>query len=175
VPDRAALGIPSHFAAARGAYVIRPYRADRPRQGVVIVQGTSTTRGLVEALPELDRRGLNLKIVAAVSPQLFAAQEPVYRESVLADDERWDAMCVTNRALRLMGDWIANELVAAYSLSSDWDDRWRTGGTVDEVLEEARLTPEWLLAGLERFARERPARRDRMRAILARLDGDGET
>lgn len=170
VPDRAARGIPSHFAAARGAYVMRHYRADRPRQGVIIVQGTSTTQGVLQVLPELDRRGYNLKIVAAVSPQLFAAQEPVYRASVLADEEKWDAMCITNRALRLMGDWIANDVVAAYSLASDWDDRWRTGGTVDEVLDEAHLTPAWILHGIERFAQERAERRERMRRILERLD-----
>jgi len=174
VPDRAARGIPSHFAAARGAYVIRHYRADRPRQGVVIVQGTSTTWGVLQVLPELERRGYNLKVVAAVSPQLFAAQEPVYRASVLADEERWDAMCITNRALRLMGDWIAHEGVADYSLASDWDDRWRTGGTVSEVLEEAHLTPAWILQGIERFAQERELRRARIRGILDRLEATGE-
>ena len=38
IPDRAGLGIPSHFEAARGAYVIRDYRPG-PRGGAVIVQG----------------------------------------------------------------------------------------------------------------------------------------
>jgi transketolase len=170
VPDRAALGIPSYHAAARGAYVLRPYRADRERRGVVVVQGTSTTHGIVQLLPELDRLGLNVKIVAAVSPQLFAAQDAAYRDSVLAEDERWDAMVVTNRARALMRDWIANDLADAYSLGSDWDDRWRTGGTLDEVLDEARLTPAWILRGIERFARERPARLARLRATAERLD-----
>lgn len=105
VPDRQAMGMPSHFAAARGAYVIRRYRPDRPRMGTVMVQGTATTRGVVELLPELDRRDLNVKIVAVLSPQLFAAQELAYRQEVLSEEDRWDAMCITNRSLRLMGDW----------------------------------------------------------------------
>ncbi|MHB1417242.1 MAG: transketolase, partial [Chloroflexota bacterium] len=71
IPDREALGIPSHFAAARGAYVMRPYRADRKPMGTIIVQGTSSTANLVKVLPELDKAGLNVKVVAAISPQLF--------------------------------------------------------------------------------------------------------
>jgi transketolase len=168
IPDRRALGLPEAFEAARGAYILREPSSDRPCVGTVIVQGTSTTHGVVSLLPELERRGLNVKIVAALSPQLFAAQEPAYRDRVLCEDDRWNAMCVTNRGLRLMTDWIANETVAAYSLASDWDDRWRTGGTVDEVLDEARVSRSWILRGIERFVAQREARLQRVEAILAR-------
>jgi transketolase len=170
VPDRAALRIPSHHQAAQGAYVLRPHRPDLPPAGTVIVQGTSTTAGLLAVMPELDRRGLNVKVVAAISPELFAAQPPEVRDRVLTEADRWDAMAVTNRALELMGDWIATDPAAEYSLSSDWDHRWRTGGTVEEVLEEARLTPDWIRVGIERFARERPARLARARRILEQLE-----
>jgi transketolase len=166
VPDREALGIPSHFAAARGAYVIRPYRPDQPRMGTVIVQGTSTTAGIVELLPELDRRGLNVKIVAAISPELFALQPKEYRDEVLSAADRLDSMAITNGARRLMHDWLDNKVAEEYSLSSDWDNRWRTGGTVDELLAEAHLSPEWLLKGIERFVRERPQRLAALRTAL---------
>ncbi len=33
IPDRATLGIPSHFEAARGAYVVRDYTPGQPRGG----------------------------------------------------------------------------------------------------------------------------------------------
>ena len=69
-----------------------------PRGGTVFVQGTTTTANLVKILPELDAAGLNVKIVAAISPQLFALQDAAYRESVARTADRWDAMCVTNRA-----------------------------------------------------------------------------
>jgi transketolase len=77
IPDRAALGMPSHFAAARGAYVLRAFRDDAPKQGTVFVRGTMSTNNLVRALPELDRLGLNVKVVAAISPQLFALCLPL--------------------------------------------------------------------------------------------------
>ena len=57
IPDRAALGIPSHFASARGAYVLRPFRPDQPRVGTVFVRGTLPTANLIKVLPDLDRAG----------------------------------------------------------------------------------------------------------------------
>ena len=163
IPDRPALGMPSHFEAARGAYVLREFREGRPRHGTVFVQGTATTNNLVQLLPELDRAGLNVKIVAAISPQLFALQDAAYRERVASLADRWDAMVISNRARRLAQDWIAHQLVADYSLTSDWDGRWRTGGTVDEVIEEAHLSPRYILEGIERFVREREPRLRRLR------------
>src|SRR5205814_340320 len=102
IPDRAALGMPSHFAAARGAYVLRPYRAGAPKMGMIFVQGTMTTANLVKILPQLDEAGLNVKIVAAISPQLFALQDEAYRASVATPAERLDAMVISNRARRSM-------------------------------------------------------------------------
>jgi len=175
IPDRAALGMPSHFAAARGAYVMREFKPGE-RHGAIFVQGTMTTANLVKLLPKLDERGLNVKIVAAISPQLFALQDAAYRERTVSLADWHDAMTITNRALRTMRDWIKNDVVAEYSLTSDWDARWRTGGTVDEVIAEAHLDPEHLLAGVERFARERPQRLAKLRQAAdaaSRHDGAG--
>jgi transketolase len=167
IPDRAALGIPSHFEAARGAYVLRDFRDDQPRGGTVFVRGTMATHHLVGVLPELDRQGLNVKVVMALSPQLFRRQSREYRDRVCGPVDRVDAMVITNGAFKLMQDWAAGPLVREYSLSPDWDDRWRTGGTVDEVIEEAHLDPDHILAAIERFVAERGKRLDALRAALA--------
>ncbi len=153
VPDRAALGLPSHFAAARGAYVVRDYAPDQPRGGTIIVQGTSAMASIVELLPELGERGLNVKIVCATSPQLFALQPKSYRQRVLSQEDWADSTVITTQARWLMHDWLFSKVSEAYALSADWDDRWRTGGTLDEVIEEAHLSPEWVLAGIERFVK----------------------
>ncbi|MCH7548847.1 MAG: transketolase, partial [Candidatus Krumholzibacteriota bacterium] len=126
IPDREALGMPSHFEAARGAYVMRPYREGQPKMGVVVVQGTSSTNNLVRILPRLDEEGINVKIVAAISPQLFALQSEAYRNEVLPAHERLDAMALTNRSRRLMTDWLDMGISGEYWLSSDWDNQWRT-------------------------------------------------
>jgi transketolase len=172
IPDRKALGMDSHFAAARGAYLIRRYREGQPRMGTIFVQGTATTANVVKILPKLDERKLNVKIVAAISPQLFALQDERYRDEIASAADRIDAMVISNRSRRVMRDWIEHPVVAEYSLTSDWDDRWRTGGTVDEVVAEAHLSPEHLLAGIERFARERKDRLARIRDAVDAALGD---
>jgi transketolase len=171
IPDREALGIPSHFEAARGAYLLRDYRTEQPRGGTVYVRGTMPTRNLVSVLPDLDRLGLNVRIVAAVSPQLFARQPASYRSSVVGSGGRLDAMVITNGAFKLMNDWADGPLVREYSLSSDWDDRWRTGGSVNEVIAEAHLDPASILDAVARFAAERQSRLDRIREELDRALG----
>ena len=167
IPDRAALGMPSHFEAARGAYVMRSFRADEPKAGTVFVRGSLSTANLVRILPELDKRGLNVKVVAAISPQLFARQNSEYRAATVEPADRLDSMVVTNGAYKLMRDWADDPIVREYSLSSDWDDRWRTGGSIDEVIEEAHLDSAHILGAIERFVRARP---DRLRRLRERLE-----
>ncbi|MFN8178157.1 MAG: transketolase [bacterium] len=169
IPDRAALGMAHHFEAAKGAYLIRDFDPKRPKGGTVIVQGTMTTVNLVKALPEIDKANLNVRIVAAISPQLFALQPPEYRERVFPASAQLDCMAITNRSRRLLFDWLKNPLAYEYTLSSDWDDRWRTGGSVDEVMAEAHLSPAHILAGIERFAQDRSKRLARSRELLDSL------
>jgi len=158
VPDRAALGIPSHFEAARGGYVLRNYRSDQRLMGAVIVRGTSSTNNLVKLLPELEKNKLNVKIVAAISSDLFRLQSESYRREVLSPGDWADSMCITNGARKLMADWMGSRIAEEYTLSSDWDDRWRTGGSLEEVLEEAHLSPDHILEAIERFVRDREVR-----------------
>ena len=80
-------------------------------------------------------------------------------------------MAITNRALQLMRDWVDGPLRAEYSLSSDWDDRWRTGGTVDEVIDEAHLGPDHIFEAIRRYAAEVDERRARLRAAGRRASG----
>lgn len=166
IPDRGKLGMASHFEAARGAYLLRELKPGIPRHGTVFVQGTVTTANLVKILPKLDEAGLNVRIVAVISPQLFALQDEAYREKIASTADRWDAMCITNRSLRTMREWMANPVVAEYSLASDWDNRWRTGGSVDEVMDEAHLGPGHIFDGIKRFVDERNSRLAKLRAAV---------
>ncbi len=97
------------------------------------------THNLVKVLPELARNGLNVKVVAAISPQLFRSQDDSYRQSVMSAADSVDSMVVTSGAFKLMHQWAEGPITREYSLSADFDDRWRTGGTVDEVISEAHL------------------------------------
>jgi transketolase len=170
IPDRVALGMASHFEAARGAYLVRDVDPTRPSAGTVYVQGTMTTANLVTVLPEIERAGWNVRVVAAISPQLFRRQDRAYRERICSVADRMGGMAITNRARRLMSDWVVGPVAEEYSLGSDADDRWRTGGTVDEVLDEAHLGPSHLLDGIERYVRDRERRGRMLRDIVDALD-----
>ena len=166
IPDRKNLGIPSHFEAAKGAYIVRDYKKDVSRGGTIFIQGTSAMANFVKILPELDERGLNVKIVYVSSTELFALQSDSYRKEVITQADRVDSTVITTRSRRSMIDWVFNDVSNEYALSSDWDNCWRTGGTLDEILEEAHLSQQWLFSGIDRFVKDRPKRLARIRSQL---------
>jgi transketolase len=159
LPDREALGIESYSMAAQGAYLIRDFDKNLPKMGTIIVQGTITTSNIIKLLPELRKRNLNVKIVAAVSPELFKMQEQSYQDRVLPASDWMDSTIVSNMSRRSMYDWISSSISSEYAITSDFDDQWRTGGRLDEITEEAHLSPQWLLKGIERFVNDRDKRR----------------
>ena len=52
-------------------------------------------------------------------------------------------------------------LTDEYSLTSDWDNQWLTGGLEADVIAEARLDSKSILAGVERFANRSTASTER--------------
>ena len=142
-----------------------------PRGGTVFVQGTTTTANVVKVLPQLDERGLNVKIVAA-SARSCSRCRTRRTASAFArwatDGTAWPSPTARGK---LMRHWIGGPLARDYSLSSDWDDRWRTGGTVDEVIDEAHLGPDHIVEAIQRYAADRADRHRRLRAVVDAIDG----
>lgn len=166
IPDREALGMASHFDAAKGAYIIKDYNPEKPKKGVLIVRGTSSTNSLVQILPRIKEEGPNVKIVASISWELFQRQTEDYRESIMTDSEWHDAMIITNGARRLMHKWIANRVVEEYSMAPDHDNRWRTGGSLDQIVAESKLDPDSLWEGINKFAEDRDERLSQLRSSI---------
>lgn len=63
----------------------------------MIVQGTSAVANVVQLLAEFEQRGWNLKVVCAVSAELFARQPQSYQEAVLLAQERLDSTVITTQ------------------------------------------------------------------------------
>ena len=158
IPDRAALGIPSHFEAGKGAYVLRPFVKGQKKCGTIIVQGTSIVYSILSLLPTLNEREFNVKIVCVTSTELFDRQPKEYRQSVIEEADRVDSTFFTTQSRLMMAAWSFNSLNEEYCLSSDHDNRWRTGGTLEEVLEEAHMNPSWVLKSIERFVNDQQIR-----------------
>jgi transketolase len=146
--------------------VLRDYDPKRPKEGCVIVQGTSTTDSIYALLPKIqDGSAPNVKLVQAASWELFQLQDAAYRNKILSPSDWLDSTVITNGARRLMHDWLAHKVAEEYAMSSDWDDRWRTGGSVEELKVEAHIDPEHLLEGIRRFAADREKRFARLRPL----------
>ena len=181
IPDRKAMGMDSHFDAAKGAYLIRDWDPSRPKMGTVLVQGTMSTVNLVKALPEINSAGLNVRIVAAISPQLFAEQPREYRESLLPEaaqfrpDGRLEPFAPPDVRLDEESDRlrVLPDLGLGRSLAHGavpWTRCWR----------KRTCRRSDILKGIERFAKDRdtrlarlarPAGLDRVRRRLRRTIG----
>ena len=166
VADRSKFADTDLKAAAKGFYVIRDFAPGKPKHGYVIVQGSSSTVNLVKTLPRLEEAGINVKVISAISEDLFDFQPEAYRHSVLPPEAYYDAMVVSTTTRRVWPVSGLGPLTDEYSLTSDWDHQWLTSGLEAEVIAEAHLDPESIFAGVKRFAN---AREERIATQRARL------
>ena len=169
VADRSRFADTDLKAAAKGLYVIRDFAPGQPRHGYVVTQGSSSTVNLVKQLPQLAQAGINVKVIAAISEELFDRQPEAYRHAVLPPEAYYDLMVVTTGTRRVWPVRGVGPLTDAYSLTSDWNDQWLTGGLEAEVIAEAHLDPKSIFAGVERFAKEREHRLQSQRDLLSAL------
>ena len=63
----------------------------------------------------------------------------------------------------------AGPLTDEYSLVSDWDNQWLTGGTEADVIAEAHLDADSIYAGIKRFALDHDERIARQAGMVAAL------
>jgi len=154
VADRATFADTDLTAAAKGFYLIRDFDPDKPKHGYVIVQGSSSTVNLVSVLDRLEQDGVNVRVVACISEELFHRQSADYQNSVLPAEARYDLMVVTTGTRRVWPIQDPGPLTKEYSLVSDWDDQWLTGGSEADVIAEAHLDAESIYRGVKRFADE---------------------
>jgi len=169
VADRTKFTDTDLLAAAKGFYVIRDFKPGMPRHGYVVTQGSSSTVNLVSILPKLEEAGVNVKVVAAISEELFDRQPESYRNAVLPREAYYDLMVVSTGTRRVWPLRDVGPLTDEYSMTSDWDHQWLTSGLEPDVITEAHLDAASILSGIKRFAGERDSRLSRQRDLLGRL------
>jgi len=166
VADRSRFADPDITAAAKGLYVIRDFAPNRPRQGYVMVQGASATVNVLKELPHLDERGINVKIISVVSEDLFDRQPDSYRRMVLPPEALFDLMVISTGTRRVWPVRNVGPLTDKYSLTSDQDNQWLSGGLEADVIAEAHLDQASIFAGIQRFAEDREQRLAGQREFL---------
>ena len=169
VSDRSTFADTDLKAAAKGFYIIRDFDPDKPKDGYVMVQGSSSTVNLVSVLSRLEEEGVNVRVIAAISEELFRRQSQEYQDSVLPASAKYDLMVVTTGTRRMWPVQNVGPLTDEYSLTSDWDNQWLTGGSEADVIAEAHLDAESIYKGIKRFAADRDSRLSRQREALSAL------
>ena len=169
VADRTTFADTDLKSAAKGLYVIRDFAAGAPRHGYVVAQGASATFNLVNVLPRLAQAGINVKAIAAISEELFDHQPEVYRNAVMPPEAYQDLMFVSSGTRRVWPLRNVGSQVDTYSLTSDWDNQWLSGGLEADVIAEAHLDAGSIFAAVQRFAQDRPKRLAHQRELLDAL------
>lgn len=125
---------------------------------------------LLKQLQRIEEAGINVKVISAISEELFDRQPEAYRQSVLPPEAYYDLMVVSTGTRRMWPIRDVGPLTDRYSLTSDWDNQWLTSGLEPDVIAEAHLDPDSIFAGIQRFAKEREQRLAGQRNLLAALD-----
>ncbi len=168
VADRSKFADKDLKAASKGLYVIRDF-APGPRHGYVVSQGSSSTFNLLSQIPALEAAGINVKIIAAISEELFDRQPEAYRNSVLPPEAMYDLMFISTGTRRVWPLRNSGPLTDEYSMTSDWDNQWLTGGLEPDVIAEAHLDGKSIFGGIKRFADDRGQRIARQSGLLGKL------
>eukprot|EP01095_Lingulamoeba_sp_RSL-Kostka_P017471 TRINITY_DN907_c0_g1_i1.p1 TRINITY_DN907_c0_g1~~TRINITY_DN907_c0_g1_i1.p1 ORF type:complete len:853 (-),score=396.56 TRINITY_DN907_c0_g1_i1:49-2607(-) len=167
--DRNILADTDPLAAAKGCYLIREFDENLPKCGTIFVQGSSSTVNIIKLLPTLDEEKLNVRIVYVVSQELFSHQSQEYQDFIIPDDQLLDSTFITTFTKRVPPISNLGPLALEYSLSSDHDDRWRTGGLEKDIITEAHLDEPHILDSIRKFVNERDQRISRLTAALKLL------
>jgi len=167
VVDRSKLADQDIKAAAKGFYILKDFDTSKPKEGYVVVQGSSCTSNLVNQMEQIESEGHNVRIISAVSEELFNRQSQEYKDHVLPASAKYNMMIISTGTKRMWPVTGVGPLTEEYSLVSDHDDMWLTGGSEGEVLKEARLDPDTIFQSVAKFASEHSNRMKRQSELLA--------
>ena len=133
-------GVPPASEAVNGAYVYKKFRGIGKKKVVLVISGVQVLINTVEVLPELEKKGLDVKIVAVTSPELFEdlrKTNPKKAQSILSDSERKMVITLHNGWKGFLNSFM---LPADHTKKSVGIDTYLKSGNVQEVYELAELT-----------------------------------
>lgn len=138
VLDRAALGLTPAAEAAKGVYQLR-----RPRgtpDGVVVLQESGITYAFVEqALPLLEKAGLDIEVYSVASAELFDLLPEAQREQLFPEWKAQLAMGITGFTKATLYRWIRSDFGRSHSLHPYQHGHFLGSGQGAAVIAEAGL------------------------------------
>jgi transketolase len=138
VLDRAKLGLAPFEDAMNGVYLLRkPHgRGD----GTIVLQESAVTYAFIEeALPLLDKEGLDLWIYYVSSAELFDLLPVANQRRLLPEEHAYQAMGITGFTLPTMFRWVRSDLGRSMTLHPFSKGHFLGSGQGEMVLAEAGL------------------------------------
>jgi transketolase len=141
VLDREALRLAPATDAVTGVYLLRKARGDR--DGTVVLQESGVTYAfLTDALPQLERAGIELDVYYVASAELFDLLPLRDRERILPPEAGHEAIGITGFTLPTMYRWIQSDLGRAMTMHPYMNGQYPGSGTGRAVIAEAGLDGE---------------------------------
>jgi transketolase len=138
VPDRQALRLAPASEAAQGLYALR--RARGRGDGTVVLQESGVVYAFVEeALPLLEREGVDLNVYCVTSAEMFDLLPPEEQDRIFPLEHAREAMGITGFTLPTMWRWIVSPEGRAATLHPYRHGHYLGSGQAKAVLTEAGL------------------------------------
>jgi transketolase len=140
VPDRKKLGLAPATDAAQGVYALRRADPRRKSDGTIVLQESGVAYAFVqEALPLIDRKGLNLNVFYVASAELYDLLPKARRAKIFPDALAREAMGITGFTLSTLYRWVTSESGREHSLHPFRKGHFLGSGAGAAVLKEAGL------------------------------------
>jgi transketolase len=180
VIDRAVRGLAPAADAVTGLYALRSADPTRRRDGTVVLQESGVAYAFVEdALPLIDRAGLNLQVMYVASAELFDLLPAAEQERIFPAELADEAMGITGFTLATLYRWIPSRAGRTMSLHPFQRGHYLGSGAGAAVLKEAGLDGSSQFEAIVRYAKGKRQKaevksQERTNAVincLSRLDG----
>ncbi len=132
-------GIPPAREAVNGAYVFKNYNNHGGKKVVLAICGGQVLANTLEILPDLEKFGLDVKIIAVTSPQLFEElrkNNPQKANEIFSDEDR-------PRTIALHNGW--KGFLYPFLLPADYTSR---NIAIENYLKSGNMKEVYLLAGM---------------------------
>lgn len=138
VLDREALGLAPASEAVKGVYLLRKARGQRA--ATIVLQESGVAYAFVtEALPMLQRDGVEVDAYYVASAELFDLLPPAERERIFPEERAREAIGITGFTLPTMYRWIASARGREMTMHPYMHGRYPGSGSGRAVIAEAGL------------------------------------
>jgi len=150
VLDRAAFGLAPPDAAITGVYLLRPPRGDG--DVTLVLQESAVTHAFVtEALPLLEKEGIDPRVYYVASAELFDLLPREQQRALFPEEHALEAMGITGFTLPTLYRWVRSDVGREATLHPYRKGHYLGSGQGEVVLAEAGLDGESQFVAIKNY------------------------